>query len=138
MKITRITPHLLRVPTGDSAFYSSQALFAERNSCLVEIETDQGLTGWGEGGQWGPGAPVASAICEVLAPRLIGSDPTEPVRLWEENYAYTRDFGQAGTYIEALSALDIACWDLAAQSAGLPVWKLLGGRFREHVTAYAT
>ncbi|MEM0922845.1 MAG: mandelate racemase/muconate lactonizing enzyme family protein [Pseudomonadota bacterium] len=138
MKITRITPHLLRVPTGDRAFYSSQALFAERNSCLVEIETDQGLTGWGEGGQWGPGAPVASAIREVLAPRLIGSDPTEPVRLWEENYAYTRDFGQAGTYIEALSALDIACWDLAAQSAGLPVWKLLGGRFREHVTAYAT
>ncbi|MEL6478691.1 MAG: mandelate racemase/muconate lactonizing enzyme family protein [Pseudomonadota bacterium] len=138
MKIIRITPHLLRAPTGDRAFYSSQAYFAERNSCLVEIETDQGLTGWGEGGQWGPGAPVASVLREVLAPRLIGCDPTEPVRLWEESYAFTRDFGQAGTYIEALSAIDIACWDLAGQAVGLPVWKLLGGRFRAAVTAYAT
>jgi D-galactarolactone cycloisomerase len=60
------------------------------------------------------------------------------VRIWEEHYALTRDFGQKGTYIEAMSAIDIALWDIAGQAAGLPVWKLLGGRFRDSVTAYAT
>ena len=60
------------------------------------------------------------------------------MRIWEEHYALTRDFGQKGTYIEAMSAIDIALWDIAGQAAGLPVWKLLGGRFRDSVTAYAT
>jgi D-galactarolactone cycloisomerase len=60
------------------------------------------------------------------------------VRIWEEHYAFSRDFGQKGTYIEAISAIDIALWDIAGQAAGLPVWKMLGGRFRDSVTAYAT
>ena len=46
--------------------------------------------------------------------------------------------GQKGTYVEAISALDIALWDISGQSAGLPVWKMLGGRFRDRITAYAT
>ncbi len=138
MKIRSITSHRLRVPIGDKAFYSSQAAFPERNSCLVRIETDDGLVGWGEGGQYGPGEPVAACVDAVLAPRLIGRDPTEPVRIWEELYAFSRDFGQRGTYIEAISAIDIALWDLSGQAAGLPVWKMLGGRFRDRVTAYAT
>jgi D-galactarolactone cycloisomerase len=138
MKISSISSHVLRVPLGDKTFYSSQAAFPERNSYLVRVETDAGLVGWGEGGQYGPPEPVAACVDAVLAPRLIGRDPTEPVRLWEELYAFSRDFGQKGTYIEAISALDIAFWDIAGQAAGLPVWKLLGGRFRDRVTAYAT
>lgn len=138
MKIRSISSHLLRVPLGDKTFYSSQAAFPERNSYLVRVETEAGLVGWGEGGQYGPPEPVAACVDAVLAPRLIGRDPTEPVRLWEELYAFSRDFGQKGTYVEAISALDIALWDLAGQAAGLPVWKLLGGRFRDRVMAYAT
>lgn len=138
MKIRSITPLVLRVPLGDKLFYSSQAAFPERNSLLVRIETDTGLVGWGEGGQYGPPEPVATCITQVLAPRLIGRDPTEPVRLWEELYAFSRDFGQKGTYVEAISAIDIALWDIAGKAAGLPVWKLLGGRFRDSVAAYAT
>lgn len=129
---------MLRVPLGDKAFYSSQAAFPERNSYLVRIETDTGLVGWGEGGQYGPAEPVAAVVDHVFKPKLIGRDPTEPVRIWEELYAFSRDFGQRGTYIEAISAIDIALWDIAGQSAGLPVWKLLGGRFRDKITAYAT
>ena len=138
MKIRSITSHQLRVPLGDKTFYSSQASFPERNSYLVCIETDTGLIGWGEGGQYGPAEPVAACVDAVLSRRLIGRDPTEPVRLWEELYAYSRDFGQRGTYIEAISAIDIALWDIAAKAAGLPIWKMLGGRFREKITAYAT
>ncbi|MDR5839129.1 mandelate racemase/muconate lactonizing enzyme family protein [Caballeronia sp. LZ034LL] len=138
MKIRTIRSYVLRVPLGDKLFYSSQAAFPERNSYLVRIETDTGLVGWGEGGQYGPPEPVAACIDHVLAPKLIGRDPTEPVRIWEELYNFSRDFGQKGTYVEAISALDIALWDIAGQSAGLPVWKMLGGRFRESVPAYAT
>lgn len=138
MQITSITSHILRVPLGSKTFYSSQARFPERNSYLVRIETDSGLVGWGEGGQYGPPEPVAACVDHVLAPKLLGRDPTEPVRIWEELYAYSRDFGQKGTYIEAMSALDIALWDIAGRSAGVPVWRLLGGRFRDRVVAYAT
>jgi len=60
------------------------------------------------------------------------------VRIWDELYNFSRDFGQKGTYVEALSALDIALWDIAGKAVGLPVWKLLGGRFRDSIKAYAT
>jgi D-galactarolactone cycloisomerase len=138
MKITSIKSYILRVPLGDKLFYSSQARFPERNSYLVRIETSAGLVGWGEGGQYGPPEPVAACVDHVLAPRLIGRDPTEPVRIWDDLYNFSRDFGQKGTYIEAISALDIALWDIAAQALGVPVWRLLGGRFRDSVKAYAT
>jgi D-galactarolactone cycloisomerase len=138
MKIRSVTSHILRVPLGNKNFYSSQAAFPERNSYLVRIETDAGLVGWGEGGQYGPPEPVAACVDAVFAPLLIGRDPTEPVRIWEDFYTLTRDFGQKGTYIEAISAIDIALWDISGQAANLPVWKLLGGRFRDRVTAYAT
>ena len=138
MKIKTIKSYILRVPLGDKVFFSSQARFPERNSYLVRIETDTGLVGWGEGGQYGPPEPVAAAIDHVLAPKLIGRDPCEPVRIWDELYNFSRDFGQKGTYVEAISALDIALWDIAGQAVGLPIWKLLGGRFRDAVTAYAT
>lgn len=138
MKITSVTSRILRAPLGRRNFYSSQAAFAERNSYLVRIETDTGLVGWGEGGQYGPSEPVAACVDAVLGPKLKGRDPTEPVRIWEELYSFSRDFGQKGTYIEAISAIDMALWDISGQAANLPVWKMLGGRFRDRVTAYAT
>jgi D-galactarolactone cycloisomerase len=138
VKITEISTHILRTPLGDRTFYSSQAAFPERNSLLVRVRTDEGLVGWGEGGQYGPPSPVACVINDVLAPRLIGRSPEQPVRIWEELYAFSRDFGQKGTYIEAMSALDIALWDLWGQSLGQPVHALLGGAFRDRLPAYAT
>lgn len=138
MKITGISTHILRVPLEGETFFSSQAAFPERTSMLVRVTTDDGLVGWGEGGQYGPPEPVAAAIDHVLAPLLIGRRADQPVRLWEELYATTRDFGRKGTYIEALSALDIALWDLWGQSLERPVHALLGGAHRDRVTAYAT
>jgi D-galactarolactone cycloisomerase len=138
MIISQITTYILRAPLGNDSFFSSQAAFPERNSLLVKVTSDEGLVGWGEGGQYGPPTPVASCIDDVLAPRLIGRRWSEPVAIWEELYAFSRDFGQKGTYIEALSALDIALWDLFGQSLGQPVHALLGGSFRTEISAYAT
>jgi D-galactarolactone cycloisomerase len=137
-RIAEIKTFIMRSSLGDKRFYSSQAMFPERNSLLVRITTDDGLIGWGEGGQYGPPEPPAACIESVLAPRLIGRPATEPVRIFDELYAFSRDFGQKGTYIEALSAIDIALWDIWGKATGLPVHALLGGAFRDRISAYGT
>ncbi len=138
MLIKEISTHIVHVPLGDSRFYSSQAAFPARNSLLVRILTDDGLVGWGEGGQYGPPSPVAAVIDDVFAPQLVGRSITGPTAIWEELYAFSRDFGQKGTYVEALSAIDIALWDLWGQSLGQPIHALMGGAVRHEVVAYAT
>jgi len=138
LKIERIETFILRVPLGSEAFLSSQAAFPERNSFLLRITTSDGIVGWGEGGQYGPPNPVAACVNDVLAPLILSRDFVEPPQLWERLYAFSRDFGQKGTYIEALSAIDIAMWDIWGQILGQPIHALLGGAFRNRVHAYAT
>ncbi len=138
MKIRSIETYILRTPLGAKRFFSSQAAFPERNSFLVKITTENGLVGWGEGGQYGPPEPPMACVEKVLAPKLIGRQADEPVRIFEELYSFSRDFGQKGTYVEALSAIDIALWDLWGKSLGRPVHALLGGAFRTRVPAYGT
>ena len=138
MKITKIETFTLRIPLGKERFFSSQCAFPERNSLLVRIQTDSGIDGWGEGGQYGPPQPVASCINDILAPMLIGREPLQPIALWEEMYAATRDFGQKGAYIEAISAIDIALWDIFGKAVNKPISTLLGGAVRKSVPAYAT
>ena len=138
MRIRSVDTYILRVPLGGKTFYSSQAKFAERNSLLVKITDDDGRVGWGEGGQYGPPEPVASAIRDVFAPLLIGEVAGSPVATSERLYAFSRDFGQKGTYVEAISAIDIALWDLWGKTLGLPVHVLMGGAFRTSLHAYAT
>lgn len=138
MKITRIETRIARAPLGSARFYSSQAVFPERKSLLVRIQTDAGIEGWGEGGQWGPAEPVQSCIRDVAAPRLLGRDPLDRAVIWHDLYSWTRDFGQKGTWVEAISAIDIALWDIAGRHLGQPVHQLLGGGFRDSVSAYAT
>jgi D-galactarolactone cycloisomerase len=138
MIIKRITTFTLRAPIAEQTFYSSQARFPERNSLLVKVETNNGLIGWGEGGQYGPPSPVAACINDVFAPLLVSARADQPVKTWEQLYAFSRDFGRQSAYVEAISALDIALWDVWGQSLGQPIHALLGGAFRDRVIAYAT
>lgn len=138
MRITKVDTIIVRVPLGQQRFLSSQCAFPERNSLLVRVETDEGIHGWGEGGQYGPPEPVASCINHVLVPLITGKNPLDHGRISLELYAATRDYGQKGPYIEALSAIDIALWDIAGQALGVPVSRLLGGAFRDTVPSYAT
>ena len=138
MRIRSIKTIILRVGLGKERFYSSQSQFPERNSLLVRIETDDGLVGWGEGGQYGPPEPVAACIDKVLAPIVMNEDASKIGVIWDKLYSRSRDFGQKGSYIEAISAIDIALWDLQGRRLGVPVHQLLGGAFRDSVAAYAT
>jgi D-galactarolactone cycloisomerase len=138
MKINRIETFLLKVPLGKQRFYAAQSVFPERTSLLVRISTDEGLFGWGECGQWGPGEHIATLLHDVLAPRVLGRDPLDTEPLWDELYSYTRDFGRKSTPIEALSGIDVALWDIRGKEAQKPIHRLLGGAFRDRVLAYAT
>jgi D-galactarolactone cycloisomerase len=138
MKIKKIETFILRVPLGDKVFFSSQCAFPERNSLLVRIETEDGIYGWGEGGQYGPPGPVKTAIDQVLAPMLIGRDPLDKDVIWHQLYNFSKDFGQKGTYIEAISAIDIALWDICGKSLNISVAQMMGGYQRREVEMYAT
>ena len=74
---------------------------------------------------------------DVLAKRIIGKE-VQPTVISEELYSFSRDFGQRGTYVEAISGIDVALWDLLGKRLGVPVCKLLGGNFRDRVMVYAT
>lgn len=139
MNIERVETFLLRAAlTGDDRFYSSQAPFGDRNSLLVKITTDEGLTGWGESGVSMPLEHVQTYIHDVLAPRLIGRSALATEPLWHELYAFSRDFGRKATPVDAMSGIDIALWDIRGKDAGSPVHALMGGAYRTTVRAYAT
>jgi len=139
MKITGIRVHVLRSPL-EQPFAFSQGWVKSRGATLVEVTTDEGIVGWGEALCQGLQPPeiAAAAIRDALAPLVMGADPLEPEVLWHRLYHYTRDYGQKGALIGAISALDIAFWDIAGKARREPVARLLGGMFRRRVQAYAT
>lgn len=136
MKITAIRSHVLQADMPEELGYSQQ-FYAKRTAHLVEVETDEGLTGWGE--CFGPGniALANKAIVErVIAPLVLGRDPMDRDAIWHHVYNLTRDHGQKGMPLQALSGVDIALWDIAGKVANLPLHKLLGGAHRTRVQAY--
>ncbi len=106
------------------------------NWLFVRIDTDEGLSGWGEGSLHGALESVETAIREY-APHLIGQDPAGPERHWHRLYHAWRWRGGA-VLQTALSALDIALWDLEGKRLGVPVARLLGGIFRTKLRGYAS
>lgn len=135
MRIQTITPHVLKYELPEP-FGSSLGLYKLRQVTLVEVTTDDGITGWGE--SYGLPEPVAAAITAGLAPMVLGKDPFDTEPLWHHCYSQTRNWGQKGPALAALSALDIAFWDIKAQALNLPLYRLLGGAFREQVSTYAS
>ncbi len=136
MKVTKVTCHLLQSKV-DRPFTSARGwLYATRSSCVVEVETDAGVTGWGE--CYGPAAVNKALIETQYAPRVVGRDPFDVEVVWEDLYNRIKDYGAQGFSITALSGIDIALWDIMGRATGLPVHKLIGGAHRKEVQAYAT
>ncbi len=134
MKIEAVRTHLLDYKLGH-AFESASMRFDRRIHCLVEIICDDGTVGWGE--CLGPAKPNA-AVVAAYTPHLIGKDPLDIEVIWHQLYNLLRDQGQRGLTVTALSGIDIALWDIKGKRFGTSISRLLGGRFRESVQAYAT
>ncbi|AXB79047.1 L-rhamnonate dehydratase [Novosphingobium sp. P6W] len=103
---------------------------------IVEVFTDQGLVGIGNAAL----APLVTKqlIDQYLAPLLIGQDPWDSEFLWQHMYRKTMAFGRKGVALVAISALDIAIWDLMGKAAKQPVFRLLGGRTKAKIPVYAS
>ena len=136
MKITKIISHVLGYDLPEELGYSQQ-YYVKRTAHLVEVQTDEGITGWGE--CFGPGnvALANKGIIEkVIQPMILGDDPMDRDVIWHKVYNLLRDHGQKGMPMQSLSGVDIALWDIAGKVAGLPLHKLIGGAHRTQVQAY--
>jgi len=128
----------MRITAIETLLYSTGVVVhAGRVSWLwVRVHTDAGVIGLGETFPFGE---AERAVVERhLAPVLLGQDPRDIERLWRDMHLAVAFPGWAGAEMRAISAVDIALWDLGGRALGQPVWRLLGGRCRERIRTYNT
>lgn len=138
-------PGLLADHPGDITteyppLWRNRALYARSlDAAIVRLETDNGIVGWGEAHT--PVAPeAAKAVIDYLLKDIVfGRDPFDIQPIWENMYSTMRLRGHtSGFMLEAMSAIDIALWDIAGQALGVPIAKLLGGQMRDRIPVYAS
>ena len=135
MEITSVQPVALR-RSLDGRFANAQKWIDSREYCLVRVECSDGSVGWGE--CWGPVAGNRELIDEWVAPWLTGRDPREVERIHDDLIFRLRSAFHSHVPAGVVSGVDIALWDLRGKLTGEPVARLLGGRRRDSVRAYAT
>ena len=136
-KTIPLPPHFCTNPMDLIMFReASMGNFAFHGWVLVEIFTDAGLVGLGNAAL----SPLLTKACidTYLKPVLLGSDPWDTEYLWQQMYRRTMAFGRKGVAMTAISAVDIALWDLLGKSAMQPVYRLLGGRTKKRIPVYAS
>ena len=139
MKVVEVKTHSLSSPVKEP-YANSIGWVKRRSTVLVEVITDDGVTGWGEALCHGlqPPEVCASVVETALKPIILGQDPFDVEVLWEKMHHLTLSFGSKGTVPIAMSAVDVALWDCIGRALGKPVYKLLGGAYRTEVHPYAT
>ena len=139
MKITDIKTIRLRanIPEDDQVL-SRSGVRSSRSTTLVQIETDEGISGLGSCS--GNGELIEVIVARILKPLLIGMDPTEIEAIWDKAYVRGghKEFGTRGIGVVALSGIDVALWDVLGKIRGQPIYQLLGGKYRDKVPVYAT
>ncbi|MBN1828107.1 MAG: mandelate racemase/muconate lactonizing enzyme family protein, partial [Deltaproteobacteria bacterium] len=138
MKITRIETIGLKASLKET-WIASGFTIKETTSTIVRISTDACITGYGECLARFTTKITQTIVESLLKPILLGRDPFDVEILWEEMFATMRTKGHSkGFMIEAMSGVDMALWDVMGKAAGLPICKLLGGKARDRVEAYAS
>lgn len=134
--IKKVTCHVVAAPVQRPFTSSRGWLYKTRGSCIVEVETTDGIVGWGE--CYGPSAVAKAYIETQFGPRIVGRDAFDVEVIWEDLYNRIKDYGGKGMAASALSGIDIALWDIIGKATGRPIHKLIGGAHRSEVTCYAT
>src|SRR5712691_5950337 len=135
MKITAVDTAILRIPTRKPIALD----FPYHSLVVAHVRTDEGVTGLGYTLAFGGGGveSIQAYLATRLAPLLMGQDPLLVERLWERMYRADRGIKRQGIAAYALSALDIALWDIVGKAAGLPLYKLWGA-VTDRVAAYGS
>jgi len=139
MKIANIETHLVRLPytTGGSSNWGDMD-WSTLDYVMVRIDTDTGISGWGDGFGYGAAAATKAAIDHMIAPSLIGRDATDIRGISRQLQVQNHIWGRYGVTMFAISGIDIALWDIAGKAANLPLHRLLGGARRMQIPAYAS
>src|SRR5437868_10720088 len=151
MKVTTLETYLLSAPLPQPVRTSTTTI-SRVSEVIVKLTTDSGLVGIGEAHgpflfqQGADGLRSVKGILEAITPLVVGGDPFDVERIWQDLFAltYTSVRGvpalarQQRPLVTAISAIDIALWDLKGQAIGRPVYALLGGALRQRVPAYVT
>jgi len=151
VKVTRLDTYFLSAPLPQPVSTSTHRITSV-SEVVVKLTTDAGPVGIGEAHgpflfQQGPdGLRTVSDIITAITPLVVGQDPFDAERIWQDLFAltYTSVRGiptlarQQRPLVTAMSAIDIALWDLKGKAIGRPVWALLGGALRRRVPAYVT
>ena len=145
MKITDVEGIILQAPQLYTNPEASEEASGVAYCFLIKVSTDEGITGWADV-ETAPhvaasliDAPATgSGMMEGIKSLVIGEDPFETERLWDKLYRGTIYFGRRGVAMQVISGFDIACHDIMGKATGLPVYKLLGGAYRQKVRAYAS
>lgn len=103
---------------------------------FARVETTDGIVGWGEGTNFPGVQPIAAAI-KTLSPVVIGEQAWDIEKLWNKMYRFLYYNGMGGVVLAAISAIDIALYDIVGKKLGVPVYKLLGGKVHEKLRIYA-
>lgn len=136
-KTVPLPPHFCTNPMDLLALpQTSMSTFTFHGWLVVEVFTDDGHLGIGN-------AALAPHVCKqvidlYLKPLLIGADPWDTEFLWQHMYRKTMAFGRKGIGMAAISAVDIALWDILGKSAKQPVYRLLGGKTKPRIPVYAS
>lgn len=140
MKITAVTTFVISAPmlvTGDAPMIGGRPRTAVE-TLLVRVDTDAGVCGWGEAFGHRVWPVTRTAIDRMLTPLCIGRDPTAIAALMNDLAHAVHGAGRNGPAMYAMSAIDIALWDIAGKLAKLPLYRLLGGSPRADLPAYAS
>jgi len=141
MKITRVETIVVNMPMlieGGVKPMQGGRPRTSMDTLLVRVETDTGVTGWGEGFGHRIFTATKAALDSFIGPMCVGRDPTAISALVDELQRNLAGVGRNGPAMYALSAIDIALWDIAGKLAGLPLYRLLGGSPRAELPAYAS
>ena len=138
MKITGVEVIPLHLPEKRDIADSSQ------DAVIVKVHTDEGIVGIGEIDSHPPiveaivKAPMSHRDSHGVAELLVGEDPFDREKLWQKVYKKTTHYGRRGVAIQVMGGIDIALWDIMGKACDKPIHKLLGGRFRGKLQAYAS
>lgn len=138
MKITAVEAIVLRLPEVNAACDGTQ------DTCLIRIDTDEGVTGWGEVDSCPTvvkavvDAPLSHQICNGLANVLVGQDPIELDACTEKMDEAVNYYGRVGVGSHAMAGVNLALWDIAGKAADKPVYQLLGGPMKTRFRAYCS
>ncbi|MBR0644908.1 mandelate racemase/muconate lactonizing enzyme family protein [Plastoroseomonas hellenica] len=137
-KIAAVEVCIARVPLDRPINFSTRRVTA-REYCLVRVRAEDGTAGLGYCYAVNTaGRLLFHAVTDALAPRLIGDDSHRVEGIWQDLYQDTLLLGRTGVVMRALSAIDIALWDLNARSAELPLYRYLGASVLDRVPSYGS